>query len=145
MTATLERLESVAGVNAPDPTSWGEFWPYYVSQHLHPVTRLFHVWGPITAAVVGIALIAQGHWWAVPAGFAIGYGLAWFSHFVIEKNKPASFGHPLWSFRGDMRLIAGYFSGQLARDVADVRRACGLAPEHVTLADARNRDSVKSS
>jgi hypothetical protein len=95
---TLDRLEKVAGVNAPDPTTWEEFWPYYVSQHLHPVTRLFHVWGPITAAVVGIYLIVQGRWWAVPAGFAIGYGFAWFSHFVIEKNKPASFGHPLWSF-----------------------------------------------
>ena len=34
------------------------------------------------------------------AGFPlISYSVAWFSHFVIEKNNPASFGHPLWSLR----------------------------------------------
>jgi len=27
-----------------------------------------------------------------------GYGFAWFSHFVYEKNHPASWTWPLWSF-----------------------------------------------
>jgi hypothetical protein len=38
-----------------------------------------------------------------------------------------------------MHLIANYFTGQLERDVAEVRRACGLAPEHKTLAHAATR------
>src|SRR6266511_3820898 len=32
----------VPGVNAPDPGSYREFWAYYLSQHLHPMTRRVH-------------------------------------------------------------------------------------------------------
>jgi hypothetical protein len=31
----------------------------------------------------------------------IGYGFAWIGHFVFEKNKPATFKYPLYSFIGD--------------------------------------------
>jgi hypothetical protein len=34
-----------------------------------------------------------------------GYGFAWIGHFFFEKNKPASFKHPLWSFIGDIRMM----------------------------------------
>ena len=48
----------------------------------------------------------------VPAGILIGYGCAWFSHFFIEKNRPATFKYPLWSFRGDWQMWAEILAGK---------------------------------
>ena len=31
----------------------------------------------------------------------VGYGFAWVGHFWFEKNKPATFKHPLYSLIGD--------------------------------------------
>ena len=44
---------------------------------------------------------------------------------------------PAWSFRGDMQLIKGYFTGALSCEVAAVRLALGLRADQRTLADAR--------
>lgn len=129
-------LESIAGVNAPAPTTFQEFWPYYVSQHLHPATRTLHAWGPLAAVALAVSGTAAGLLWSPLLAVGVGYGIAWFSHFVIERNRPASWGRPAWSFRGDMLLIRRYFDGSLNGDVAAVRRACGLRPEQRTLADA---------
>ena len=37
----------------------------------------------------------------VPLCLLVGYGFAWVGHFGFEKNKPASFKQPLYSFMGD--------------------------------------------
>ncbi len=34
----------------------------------------------------------------------IGYGFAWVGHFFFEKNRPASFKKPLFSFMGDWNM-----------------------------------------
>ena len=31
----------------------------------------------------------------------VGYGFAWIGHFFFEKNRPATFEHPLYSLAGD--------------------------------------------
>jgi hypothetical protein len=65
----------------------------------------------------------------------LGYGPAWFSHFRIERNKPASFGHPLWSARADFRLLRKYIDGTLGLDVSDVRASLGIVGGSQILAD----------
>ncbi|MCX4631067.1 DUF962 domain-containing protein [Streptomyces sp. NBC_01443] len=82
-----------------------EFWPYYVAMHSRAATRWVHLTGTLT----GLALTAYGlacgrkrHLAALPL---IGYGTAWPAHFLIEKNNPATFGHPAWSLRGDAQMI----------------------------------------
>ena len=43
-----------------------------------------------------------------------GYGFAWVGHFVFEKNRPASFRRPLWSFMGDWRMYFDIWTGKVA-------------------------------
>jgi hypothetical protein len=135
----MDLSHGVPGVNGPDPESYEDFWPYYVSQHLHPATRAIHVGATTTALVCGAAGFALFNPLLVAAAPVVGYGPAWASHFLIEKNKPASFGHPLWSLRADFRQVRKFFTGQLGDDVQRVRHALRLRPEHRTLAEAGPR------
>ena len=80
--------------------SFEEFWPFYVAQHLDPVNRALHFLGTSLALAALAATATLTPWWllAVPL---VGYGPAWVGHLFFEKNKPATFRHPLWSLRGD--------------------------------------------
>jgi hypothetical protein len=132
----MDVTRGVPGVNAPNPETYEEFWPYYVSQHLHPATRVIHVGATSAALACGAVGVLTFNPVLVAAAPVVGYGPAWISHFAIEKNKPASFGHPFWSFRADLRQVGKFFTGQLEADVQFVRKALRLQPNQRTLADA---------
>jgi hypothetical protein len=96
----------------PTFTSFDEFFPFYVGQHSKAATRWVHLLGTLTGTVVGARFIAQHRWRGVGLMPVFSYGAAWASHFLIEKNKPATWGHPAWSFRGDMKMIAAMLRGR---------------------------------
>lgn len=48
-----------------------------------------------------------------PAGVFFAYACAWAGHFGLEKNRPATFQYPLWSFLGDLRMWSHMARGQL--------------------------------
>jgi hypothetical protein len=98
--------------------SFAEFWPYYVAEHSKPATRALHAIGTTAGLIFIAALIARGKWWLFPLGLVPGYGLAWIGHFFIEKNKPATFQYPLWSFMGDWKMLAFMISGRMGKEVA---------------------------
>jgi len=108
-------------MNAPIGFStFEEFWPFYVSQHAKAATRWLHAAGTSGA----IALLAASAVFRRPAlaaaAPAFGYGLAWFSHLAIEKNRPATFTHPWWSLRGDFRMIRLMLSFRMGREAARI-------------------------
>ena len=47
-------------------------------------------------------------------GLVSGYACAWVGHFVFEKNKPASFKQPLYSFISDWRMFSDVLRGNLS-------------------------------
>ena len=86
--------------------SFAEFWPYYLGEHSKPATRFLHYAGSLTAVATLVGLIVIGRWWLFPLAFVPGYAFAWIGHFFIEKNRPATFTYPLWSFMGDWKMLA---------------------------------------
>ncbi len=85
--------------------TYKEFYQFYLTEHSKPLTRTFHFLGILLVFVVIFYVLKSGKerfLWYCPI---FGYGLAWFSHAVIEKNKPATFRYPLWSIISDFRLF----------------------------------------
>ena len=93
--------------------SFADFWPHYLAEHSRPATRMLHYVGTVTAIGFVITLIAIGRWWLFPLAFVPGYAFAWTAHFFIEKNRPATFTYPLWSFMGDWKMLALMLTGRL--------------------------------
>lgn len=98
--------------------SFEEFWPFYVGQHRRPWTRRLHFAGTAGGAVILLAAILLRRPALTAAAPIFAYGLAWYSHFAIEKNRPATFSHPLWSLRGDFRMFARMIAGRMDDEIA---------------------------
>ncbi len=100
--------------------SFDEFWPHYVQEHSQPATRTIHAIGTTAGMALAAALIAKRKWKLLPLALVPGYGAAWLSHFLIEKNKPATFDHPLWSFMGDYKMLCLMMEGRMDAEVERV-------------------------
>jgi len=97
--------------------SFSEFWPFYVCEHSHSGTRLLHLIGTATGLGLLVYFIASGRWYLFLLGLVPGYACAWLGHFLIEKNKPATFQYPLWSFMGDYKMIAMMLTGRINQEL----------------------------
>ena len=116
-------------MSAPRYQSFAEFWPYYLNEHSKPATRALHAVGSFAAIGLLIALIAIGKWWLFPLAFLPGYAFAWIGHFFIEKNRPAAFKNPLWSFRGDMKMWRMIVRGTLDAEIERLTKSNGVHGE----------------
>lgn len=92
--------------------TYAEFWPFYVREHSKSATRWLHFTGTNLGIALAVVAIAQRDPWLVPAALVSSYAFAWFAHFVIEKNRPATFKYPLWSFISDFRMCGRMWSGR---------------------------------
>jgi hypothetical protein len=102
-------------------TSFEDFWPFYVARHVHPVNRALHFLG--TSLVLGVlaAAISLGEpLWLLAVPVA-GYGPAWVGHLLFEGNEPATFEHPVWSLRGDLRMYRLMWMARMEPELARAR------------------------
>jgi hypothetical protein len=86
-------------------TSFREFYPFYLSEHANRTCRRLHFVGTLLVlAIIFLAMAtADARWlWLAPVA---GYGFAWAGHFFFEKNRPATFSHPLYSLLGDWAMF----------------------------------------
>jgi hypothetical protein len=97
--------------------TFADFWPYYVRQHSKAGTRLLHAIGS-TLAIVVVALALAVNPWLLLVAPLIGYGLAWYAHFFVERNRPATFGHPFWALAADYRMLFLMIAGRMDDEVA---------------------------
>ena len=97
--------------------SFSEFWPYYVRQHVRPRTRLLHAMGSVLAVAL-FALAFAVSLWILVAVPVVGYAFAWYAHFFVEHNKPATFGHPFYSLAADYVMVWKMITGRMGAEVA---------------------------
>ena len=102
--------------------TYAEFWDFYVAEHRHPLTRYFHFVSTTLALVITIWVFRNGNWFYFPLTFVVGYAFAWFSHFYIEKNKPATFKYPFWSYISDYKMMFYMLTGRMESEVERVSR-----------------------
>ncbi|QYJ96569.1 DUF962 domain-containing protein [Shewanella alkalitolerans] len=93
-------------------TSFKDFYPFYLSQHRDPRCRALHYGGSLSViALLVVAIVLAKYWllWLLPV---LGYGAAWIGHFVFERNRPATFEYPLYSFFADWVMLAQWLTGR---------------------------------
>lgn len=93
--------------------SFEEFFLFYLRQHSDSRNRALHAAGMgVGFAAVLVAVVTRHPWFAflwIPSG----YGFAWIGHLLIERNKPATWDYPWWSFLSDFKMLALMFTGRL--------------------------------
>ena len=97
--------------------SFEEFWPFYVGEHSKPTCRTLHFVGTHMGLLHLAGVAATGSPWFILTGLVNAYGFAWVGHFFIEKNRPATFKYPLWSLRGDFRMLGLMWRGRMTDEV----------------------------
>lgn len=89
-----------------------EFYPYYLTEHQHPTSRILHFIGTGLVLLLLLVSLSFGKYawlFGIPV---IGYGFAWVGHFFFEKNKPATFSYPFYSLASDFLLFFDLLRGK---------------------------------
>lgn len=103
-----------------------EFWPFYLQEHANPRTRTFHYVGTALVITIAVVAIIMQKWLSLSTMPLAGYFFAWVSHAFIERNKPATFTHPLWSLISDFRMFFFWISGRLGPELDKAGVSRGL-------------------
>lgn len=94
--------------------NYHEFYRFYLTEHRHIVSRRLHVAGSSIGLYCLSKAIRQGKPQYLVYGLLSGYACAWIGHFIFERNKPASFKQPVYSFISDWRMFADVLRGNIS-------------------------------
>lgn len=90
------------------------FYRFYLTEHRNIMSRRLHA----TGSSIGLYFFSKAILKRKPRYFAYGllsgYACAWVGHFMFEKNKPASFKQPFYSFISDWRMLSDIMKGNLS-------------------------------
>jgi len=105
MSTTSEYLKTLRSFEA--------FYPIYLGEHGNRTCRRLHFVGSSLSLLCVAMLLVSGRPQYLLYALLCGYGFAWVGHFVFEKNKPASFSRPIYSFMGDWVMYKDIWSGKI--------------------------------
>lgn len=95
-----------------------DFWPFYVGEHADPLNRSLHFWGTNNLFFwLTIAILRRSPKLVLFAVIS-SYAYAWIGHFLVEKNRPATFDYPILSALGDLQMYVKIWQGQMDAEVA---------------------------
>ena len=94
--------------------NYQQFYRFYLTEHRDILSRRLHVAGSSLGLYFLSKAIRKRQPKYVAYGLLSGYACAWVGHFVFEKNKPASFKQPLYSFVSDWKMFSDVMRGRLS-------------------------------
>lgn len=97
--------------------NFDDFWAYYLAEHSDPTNRLMHAIGTSAAVATAAYALLKRKPKLLALAPVIGYGPAWIGHFLVEGNRPATMGNPLWSLRGDFKMLRLMLSDELDEEI----------------------------
>ena len=97
--------------------SFTDFWPHYLREHSRSSTRALHYAGTSLVVALAIVALASGRYRLLIALPIAGYAFAWAGHALLERNRPATFTHPLWSLAADFKMWALWLAGRLGPEL----------------------------
>lgn len=93
-----------------------DLWYAYLRAHEDERTRNLHYAGTLIGIGMFIAALLAMQPLLILAGVIAAYGLAWFGHFTIEKNKPAAFSRPILSFLYNFKMLWLWLNGEVDKE-----------------------------
>ncbi len=93
--------------------SFAEFYPFYLSEHRNLTCRRLHFAGTTLSLLCLALLLWTGSLVYLLYGLVSGYAFAWIGHFFFEKNRPATFKYPFYSFAGDWAMYRDIWLGKV--------------------------------
>ncbi|MGC2518386.1 MAG: DUF962 domain-containing protein [Burkholderiales bacterium] len=93
--------------------SFADFYPFYLSEHSNRTCRRLHFAGTSIGGLFLLQAIESLNPWWILVGLAVGYAFAWVGHFRFEKNRPATFTYPFYSFVGDWAMWKDTLTGKI--------------------------------
>jgi len=101
------------GTMKKDFKIFSEFYPFYLNEHRNLICRRLHFVGSSLVLLVIVYSMYTTRWsllWLTPI---MGYGFAWTGHYFFEKNRPATFIYPFYSFIGDWVMFKDILTGKI--------------------------------
>lgn len=95
-------------------TSFKDFYPFYLGEHQNPICKRLHFIGSSLVLLTLVGVLVTGRWWGLWLMPLFGYGCAWVGHYFFEKNRPATFIHPLYSLMGDWVMYRDILIGRIS-------------------------------
>lgn len=93
-------------------SSFKEFYPFYLEQHVNKTCRRLHFVGTSLVIVITAGAWVTGYWPVLALVPVAGYGFAWAGHFFFEHNRPATFQNPIYSLMGDFVMYRDILTGR---------------------------------
>lgn len=96
-----------------EPTSFAEYYEYYLTLHQNKWNRRLHVLGNLATVAYVVVVSCSKLWGLLLLAPIVVYPFAWIGHLVFEKNRPAAWSHPLWAKACDWVMIRDMISGRI--------------------------------
>ena len=95
-----------------------DFWDHYLREHAAPQTRQMHFMATTASLSIAASGLLVGRYILLLLAVIVGYGIAWLSHFVVERNKPLTWEYPWFSLLAEFKLFFLMAAGRIDEDVA---------------------------